>query len=219
MRRPLTWLVGLALALFLLGISVALLTIPSFTQRVASATVLSSEAGLPRARMVQIAESVRVFVVDESSPELPAVVDGRPGFDQAAVSHLIDVRKVLAAARLITGILAAALAVGLAVEVARKRTDRIADTLMAGAICSAALVVLCFIAATSNFDAFFAWFHGLFFKSGTWTFPSDSLLIQVFPEPFWEAAGAAWATLVLVGAAVLAVGARVLRHGRARRAG
>lgn len=212
MRRPATWLAGLLLALFLLGAAIVPLTAPGFTRRLAAKTSLATEAGLPKARMLQVAEMVRVFVVDTEAPMLPATVDGRPGFDQAAVSHLLDVRRVLSGARVVTGVLAAVLALGLAWEVARKRTDSIADVLTAGAICSAVLVVLCVIAATTNFEAFFAAFHGLFFKAGTWTFPYDSLLIETFPESFWTVAGGAWGGLVLVGAGLLALGARALRH-------
>jgi uncharacterized membrane protein len=50
--------------------------------------------------------------------------------------------------------------------------------------------------ALSDFEWFFSAFHGLFFRAGTWTFPFDSLLIQLFPEPFWAVLGAAWAALV-----------------------
>jgi hypothetical protein len=210
MRSPLTWLLGLAVAVFLLGVSVLTLTAPAFTAIVAPRTSLAAEAGLPPARMLAIAQQVRLFVVDPDAPPLPATVDGRAGFDVGAVSHLIDVRNVLAGVRTITGVLALVLAIVIGLEVARKRTDRIAHGLYAGAITSVVLVVLAVTAATSNFDAFFSAFHGLFFKAGTWTFSADSLLIQTFPEPFWMTAGAAWGTLVALGATAMAVGGRLL---------
>jgi len=210
-RRPLTWLLGLAFAVFLLGVSVLTLTAPAFTAVVASKTSLAAEAGLPPSRMLAVAEMVRVFVVDPDAPPLPVTVDGRPGFDAGAVSHLADVRGVLSGARTITGVLALLLAIVIGFEIARKRTDRIADALFAGAIASVALVLLAVVAATSNFDAFFSAFHGLFFKAGTWTFYSDSLLIQTFPEPFWMIAGAAWGTLVAFGAGAMVVGGRLLK--------
>jgi integral membrane protein (TIGR01906 family) len=214
-RRVSTWLVGLALAVFLLGASVVPLTIPAFTRLTASRVSLAEDAGLSQERMLEVAEQVRRFVVANDGPTLPATVDGRPGFDEAAVSHLLDVRRVLSAARILTGVLALALAVGLAYEVARKRTERVADALMAGAVCSVVLVVLCAVAAASDFDTFFSAFHGLFFSAGTWTFPYDSLLIRTFPEPFWVSAGAVWGGLVLAGAGVLALVAGVLRRGSA----
>lgn len=213
MRRVSTWLIGLALAVFMLGASVALLSIPAFTRIVASQTSLSQASGLSQARILQIAEQVREFVVDSKAPPLPATVDGRAGFDEATVSHLLDVRRVLTAAGIATGVLAFALACWLAYEVARRRTERIADALSAGAMCSVALVVLCALAATLDFEAFFSAFHGLFFSAGTWTFPYDSLLIQTFPEPFWVSAGATWGVLVLTGAGLLGLGGHALRQG------
>lgn len=213
MRRASTWLVGLALAVFLLGASVVPLTIPAFTRIVASRTSLAQDAGLSQERILQIAEQVRQFVAGNDAQPLPSTVDGRPGFDEAAISHLLDVRRVLAAARIATGVLALVLAFGLAVEVARRRTDRIADALSAGAVWGVALVLLCVIAATSDFEAFFSAFHGLLFSAGTWTFPYDSLLIQTFPEPFWVSAGVVWGGLVLAGAGMLGLGGMTIRKG------
>jgi integral membrane protein (TIGR01906 family) len=215
MRRVSTWIAGLVLAVFLLGASVVPLTIPAFTRIVASKTSLAAEAGISQSRILEVAEQVRHFVVDTDAPMLPASVDGRAGFDAAAVSHLVDVRNVLAAARIASGLLALVLAAGLAYEVSRKRVDRIADALVAGAICSFSLVILCVLAATMNFEAFFSAFHGLFFSAGTWTFSYDSLLIQTFPEPFWVTAGAVWGGLVLLGSGLFLLGAWALRRGSA----
>lgn len=219
MRRPSTWLVGAALALFLLGASVVPLTIPAFTRIVAARTSLGQEAGLSQERMLQIAEAVRHFVVDTDAPPLPTTVDGRAGFDEAAQSHLLDVRRVLMFSRFASGALAIVLMLGLAYEVARKRTNRIADVLAAGAVCSVALVAACAVAAFSDFESFFTAFHGLFFSAGTWTFPYDSLLIQAFPEPFWTTAGAVWGGLVLAEAGLLVVGAWALKRPQAGAAG
>jgi integral membrane protein (TIGR01906 family) len=213
MGRPVTWLLGVVFALFLVGVSALMLTAPAFTRVVASKTSEAEQAGLPLPRMLQIAEQVRVFVVDAESPPLPATVDGRSAFDAPAVSHLVDVRSVLSGVRIVTGVLAAMFAVIIGTEVARKRTDRIAEALFAGAIASVAIVALAAIAATTNFDAFFSAFHGLFFKAGTWEFPADSLLIETFPEPFWIAAGASWGAIVALGAVAMGVIGWSLRHG------
>ena len=78
------------------------------------------------------------------------------------------------------------------------------------------VVVLGAASAFVDFDTFFAAFHGLFFRSGTWTFPYDSMLIRLFPERFWIASGVAWATLTGAGAAVLLVAAKVLPSGPAQ---
>lgn len=210
MRRIATALVGLALAVLVVGLALLTLTQPLLTRTLATRFALAEEAGLPRGRMLEVAEQVRAFVVDPQATELPATVDGRSGFDASAVSHLADVRRVIASARLVTWALAILLGIGLVVAVVRGRLSDVAHVMRAGAIWCAVLIVLAALAGLADFDALFSAFHGLFFVSGTWTFSADSLLIQTFPEEFWATAAAAWAGLVLLGAAVLAVGARWL---------
>ncbi len=215
MRRAWSVLIGLALAVLVVGLALALLTQPLFTRTLSERFSLAEEAGLSRGRMLDVAEQVRVFVTDRGSPALPDVVDGRPGFDAPSVSHLADVRRVIAGARLLTWVLAIVLAVALAVAVARRRLDEVARALRAGAVWCAAFVLLTVVAGLFDFDALFSSFHGVFFAEGTWTFAPDSLLIQTFPEPFWATAAAVWAGLVLLGSALLALGARALRASQA----
>jgi integral membrane protein (TIGR01906 family) len=167
--------------------------------------------------VLAIAEQVREFVVDGDVDSLPATVDGRPGFDSGAVSHLRDVRRVLDRARLVTGVLAALVAVWLGVQIVRRRFSAIAEGLFVGAGFCVLIVVLGVLAGTVDFESFFAWFHGLFFSAGTWQFSANSLLIEVFPEGFWVACGVAWGAQVLVGAGVFGVAGWLMRgvHSRA----
>ena len=210
MHRIATVLVGLALAVLVIGLALMPLTHPPFTRVLAERFSLAEEAGLPRDRMLDVAEQVRSFVVDSAGPTLPDAVDGRSGFDASAVSHLVDVRRVITGARLAVWALAIFLALWLGVQVVRRRLDRVARAMRAAAIWCAVLVVLAALAGVLDFDTLFSAFHGLFFAEGTWTFASDSLLIQTFPEAFWATAAGVWAGLVLLGAAVLAIGAHVL---------
>jgi integral membrane protein (TIGR01906 family) len=210
-RRFWSVVTGLALAVLVLGVALALLTQPFFTRTLSGRFSLASEAGLPRERMLDVAEQVRAFVVDRESSALPDIVDDRPGFDAPSVSHLADVRRVIAGARLLTWALAIALAIMLAVAVVRRRFDRIAAALRAGALWCTVFVLLTVVAGLLDFDALFSSFHGVFFAEGTWTFAPDSLLIQTFPETFWATAAAVWAGLVLLGAVLLALGARAVR--------
>lgn len=39
--------------------------------------------------------------------------------------------------------------------------------------------------AVSFFEPFFIAFHKIFFPQGNWSFPTDSILIQLYPEQFW----------------------------------
>ena len=215
MRRLATAAVGLSIAVFVVGAALFVLTQPPLTRLLAARFALAEQAGLPRERMLSVAEQVRAFVAG-SGASLPGVVDGRPGFDAAAVSHLEDVRSVIGGARVVTLVLAALLALWLWLELARGRADRIAEAMGVAAWWCLGLVVLAVAAGIFSFDALFTAFHGLFFAEGTWTFAFDSLLIQTFPEPFWAAAAGLWAGIVLLGGGALWAGARAIRLSEAR---
>lgn len=196
-------LMGLVLAVLVVGIALLPLLSPPFTRALSGRYSLAREAGLSPGRMRSLAEAARVFVTRRSAPALPATVDGRPGFDKSAADHLLDVRRVLEAARIGAVIAGVVTIVWVAFCFERRRVREMAAALFTGAAVCVAVVVGAAIAGSANFDAFFTWFHGLFFAAGTWEFPADALLIQVFPEAFWETAALAWATLVLLCACVL----------------
>jgi integral membrane protein (TIGR01906 family) len=208
-----TLLAGLGLAVLVVGISLYPLLHPTFTRLLAERYSLVQEAGISQASMLATAEQVRAFVADGDVPTLPATVDGRPGFDAAAVSHLRDVQRVVSGARLFTGVLAAVMVVWLGVELWGQRLDRIPAALFAGAGFCVAIVVLGGLAGMLSFDRLFEWFHGLFFAAGTWQFPADSLLIETFPDAFWSTAAAVWAALILVGGGLLGVAGILVRNG------
>ena len=219
MRKAEVWLAGLLLAVLVIGAALLPLTTSTFTRALARRYALAGEAGLPAPRMLEIAEQVRAFVISGRGDSLPATVDGRSGFDAAAVSHLVDVRRVIAWARLATGIAAILVASWIVLLVRRERVRALASACFAGAALCVGFLALAVMAGAVSFDALFTWFHGLFFSAGTWEFPADALLIQVFPEPFWAAAAAWWAGLVLLGAVLLGLfGWLVRRFAPERRA-
>jgi integral membrane protein (TIGR01906 family) len=202
---------GMALALLVVGLALYPMLHPAFTNLVSQRYSLVAQSGLPAARVLSTAEQVRAFVADDGVDRLPATVDGRPGFDAPAVSHLRDVRRALAGAHTFTGVLAALVAVWLGVLIARRRFSAISDALISGAGLCMLLVAVAALAGVTDFEALFTWFHGLFFSAGTWEFPAESLLIEVFPEGFWMAAGLTWAGIVLLGGAVLGVSGWLVR--------
>ncbi len=213
MRALSSVVIGLALAVLVVGLSLYPLTHPTFTRLLVDRFSLSAPIGLSQSRIEATAEQVRAFVADGDGISLPETVDGRPGFDAAAVAHLADVRGVISAARTLTGILAAVVAAWLAFAIAKRRFDYIWPALFVGALGCVVFVVLGAAAGVLDFDALFTWFHGLFFSAGTWQFPADSLLIEVFPEQFWATAAAVWAGLVLLGGVVLATAGVLVRGG------
>ena len=199
-------LVGLGLTVILLGLSVAVIVQPWFTQVVSARVSEFSAAGLSRQQGIQLAQGVREYVSGlhaDIDQDLPATVDGRPGFGAEERSHLSDVARVINGARLVTGLVGGLLTAWLVLEVIRRRTRAVAQGLRMGAYFGAGFVVAAVLVGLTSFDWLFTQFHALFFDAGTWTFPADSLLIRLFPEPFWMTAAAAWAALVLLGSALL----------------
>lgn len=189
-------LAGIALAVFAIGVVLLCLEQPWFTQ-----TLVARYSVLARPEASQVGEAARRFVTSGDAVAR-STLDRLMTAD--AVQHLDDVRRVLAGARTVTIVLGLALIVWVVVF-ARRRPRELSRALLVAAAILGAFVLVAGTVALTDFDAFFSAFHGLFFAPGTWTFPSDSLLIRLFPEPFWVAAGAAWAVGVLVMAASYAV--------------
>lgn len=203
MRRLGTALVALALALMVAGMAVFPLLGPSVTAALSARLSTPEVVGLDPATALELAESARAYVGDVGEVALVASDDPRQGFDASSLAHLADVRRVVNGARLLTGLLAGAITIWLAVLLVRGRFELIADGLRAGGIACAVLVAAAALFGVVSFDALFAWFHSLFFAPGTWQFPADSLLIVLFPESFWVACGLAWAALILLGGGLL----------------
>lgn len=203
--------IALLWTVFLVGSSVWALTLPAYTSAAVQALDVPKTSGLTKADVVQLSGRVRTFVAGAEPGTLPATWKGAPGFDGSAVSHLRDVRGVISAARLATGLAALLLAGYLAVCIARGRRRPLQLGMYAGAVSALVAVVVGGLAAVFDFGVLFTAFHGVFFEGGTWVFPEDSLLIRLFPERFWMASGAAWLVLVVLGAVLLVVAARALR--------
>ncbi len=192
------------------ALAVAVLSAPWFTQAVTRRLDRAATTGLSASQAADLAEQVRRFVTTSDAPSLPAHVDGRAVFGPAAVSHLADVRDVMLASRVVGSTLAAALAIWFAVCLRLGRKRQVASALRSGGwVCIAAPAVLA-VAGLVDFDGLFTAFHWVFFDAGTWLFPADSLLIQLYPVGFWTASAAALALLVTAQGAVLLLAGRAL---------
>jgi integral membrane protein (TIGR01906 family) len=209
-----TALAALLWVVLSVGSSALALTVPVFTSALVQGLGVPASSGLSAADAVHLSEAVRALVADTEYDPLPATWKGQPAFDAPAVSHLRDVRSVISGARLATGAAALLLAAYVSACVGWRRFDRLRAGMTAAAWALLAAVALAVVAAFANFEELFAYFHSLFFASGTWTFPADSLLIRLFPEPFWITSGACWACLVLLSAAILALVGRRFVHAR-----
>ena len=127
-----------------------------------------------------------------------AQLGGEPLLSPGERSHLDDVggllRAVLGAG--LGGLLVLALA-----RVRRRAWLRVAIRDGAALIVGGALAAAAFALA---FDTTFAFFHGLFFAAGTWTFnPATDRLVQLYPLNFWVLAAMLFC-LVLAAFSLLA---------------
>ncbi|MFU8890923.1 MAG: DUF1461 domain-containing protein [Anaerosomatales bacterium] len=203
---------ALALALAVIGLPLRLMLLPAYTSALVVRVDAPARAEIDAGQTRALAEEVRAFVADEAGAALPATLpDGRPAFDESAISHLDDVRVVLAAARTVTLLVTGAAIVWVVVALQLRRRRELALSLHAGALLVVSLAALAALIALADFDRFFAGFHALFFEEGTWQFPADALLIRLFPEPFWAASGGIWGALSLAGAGLLALCGRRTR--------
>jgi len=204
-------LVAVLSAFTALGIAVWVMTMPWFTALATPAQVDATGAGLSVQRMVELAEDVRHFVTDVDAPALPATVDGRPAFDEDAVSHLIDVRDVVLTGRWATLALAAVLLVVTLWAHSAGHGEEVAAGSKWGGLGLIGAMGLVVLVGVVDFDGFFSGFHQLFFEPGTWTFPADSLLILVFPIGFWMlAAMITGVVITTLGVALVLLGRRTL---------
>lgn len=124
-----------------------------------------------------------------------AQLGGEPLLSPGERSHLDDVggllRTVLVAG--LGGLLVLALA-----RVRRRAWLRVAIRDGASLIVGGALVAAAAFALA--FDATFAFFHGLFFAAGTWTFnPETDRLVQLYPLNFWALAAMLFCLVLALG--------------------
>lgn len=90
--------------------------------------------------------------------------------------------------------------------------------LFAGAWVTLGIIIIVAVLAIIDWQFFFAEFHRIFFSDGTWTFPADSTLIQLYPEQFWIDAGIAVVALAVLFSVILLIATWPTKRRRARRA-
>jgi hypothetical protein len=135
-----------------------------------------------------------VAYVTGSSPE--PEFSGALVFSADEYAHMADVRAAFHSAE-IGAVLAFFVA---SFRVARARSQGYALRLVrAGSLVAAGIVMVIGIAAVAAFGQLFLLFHELFFPQGNFLFPSDSNLIRLYPEWYWQGITAG------VGASFIAV--------------
>lgn len=198
---------GVAWACLVVGLSFTALTSPGYMSTSSRLLGVARTSGLSAGDTAVLSERLRGFVAEQDPGTLPAFWRGEPAFDAGVVSHMEDVRRAIMGGRVATGVAAGLLAGYLCVCVALRRRRPLADSMRVGAWAIGFVGIGALAAGVFDFNALFSAFHGLFFASGTWTFPYDSLLIRLLPLRFWVAGGVSWSVLAGVGAVVLAAAA------------
>lgn len=136
-----------------------------------------------------------------------------------ALSHLDDVWRVLQPVYALY-ILAVAIAAASAWQASRAWASPLVRRAAGRALFAAGAIVLAaFLAfgvwAILDFNGLFALLHSLFFAEGTWTFSYESLLICMYPLPFWMGMGVIWLAVAVAGCAgCIAYGKRLATHAR-----
>lgn len=153
----------------------------------------------------------------QASPDELAAAPEEYTLPADALSHLDDVYRVVAGARigLVVALLAVAACAHVAIRVGRRA---LGGVLTAAGVAVVAVFALLAAWVVVDFNGFFAAFHSLFFANGTWTFSYDSLLITMYPPEFWIGMGAVWlATTGLLSIAAVVVGVFLRRRGAQKR--
>lgn len=142
---------------------------------------------------------------------------GESLFTDGEVTHMVDVKFVVLWAMLI-GVILLVITLILALMLRAWRPGGVARGLFAGAWVTLGIIIAVAVLAIIDWQLFFAEFHRIFFADGTWTFPADSTLIQLYPEQFWIDAGVAVVALAVLFAVILLIATWPTRRRRARRA-
>ena len=158
-------------------------------------------------------------VTDRSSlDQLRKAFDGASEmycFSEEAVKHLDD---CYALARIGFPMVIAAAIVALAglifTGVTGKRR-RLGAVLLSAGIITILLFIAFAVFCVIDFSGLFATLHGFFFRSGTWQFPYDSLIICAMPDAFWVGMGALCLVIAFILSLIaILVGSKLVRRRR-----
>jgi len=105
-------------------------------------------------------------------------------FNKNEVSHLLDVSSVYQPTRVFLGI-GALISFGWLILIIR-RFNKIPKGIFLIARNLQLFISVILLLSLIIFPIFFVRFHEVLFPQGNWSFPANSILIQIFPESFWK---------------------------------
>jgi integral membrane protein (TIGR01906 family) len=112
--------------------------------------------------------------------------DGSPLYNDRELSHMDDVKRVVAAGRNIwLGILVLFVGLSLGLSLRGHHPTWLSSIRRGGWLLIGMMLALV-LSIILSFDKLFTQFHNLFFASGTWTFYYSDTFIRLFPIRFWQ---------------------------------
>ena len=138
----------------------------------------------------------------------------QPEFTQREVTHMADVKKVIKNMNSLLFFCVVISTISLIYASTRLNIKDfkkfISKYLKIGSTITIIIILILFFSAL-NFDFTFNLFHSLLFQQGTWLFPENSMLIQLFPITFFQQITFGIFSRIFIFAIVLLVGAFYLK--------
>lgn len=137
-------------------------------------------------------------------------------FPQTALSHLADCTPLFTTGKISVGVICGAGIIGL-ILLGIFWGRRYVGKAMIGA--SGLLIILLIVFgiwALVDFNSLFTLMHLALFPQGNWTFPSDSLLIRLFPEAFWLMMAVLWLAVSIALSLIVGILGRIIGFGARR---
>ena len=215
---------GIALALCVVLLTFQVLLTPAPTRAFAESFVNDAASPASHAELVETACATLAYCVGDPSAELPLGTDDATSYTPDVMGHLDDVKGFfsgMTVAAVVAAVVLAAAIVALVLLCRRSGGTAALKKPLSRILVIAPVALLAILAglaifAVVDFNRLFNMLHALFFSSGSWLFPYDSLLICSLPEEFWMAMGVLWLVLIVVVCAVLLVcGIVIARRSRA----
>lgn len=144
----------------------------------------TDQSSYTKEQLVDYAVQTHALTVYGTNTEVP--------LDTEAKQHLQDVHNVIKPLLVPLVLLYVATFVWIVLLSKQGKQNITYPALVTGGVLVLLVFVLLGLWGCIDFYGLFAWMHSLFFVEGTWTFPADSLLIRMYPLPFWIGMGILW---------------------------
>ncbi|HWQ04264.1 MAG TPA: TIGR01906 family membrane protein [Longilinea sp.] len=128
--------------------------------------------------------------------------DGSPLYNDRELGHMADVKVLVQLMIRVWTVLFAALVVILIWAWRGKWLKGLGEAYARGAWLTLGFIGAIFIAIVTGFDALFTAFHRLFFQGDSWLFLYSDSLIRLFPIRLWQDAFIGMGILTVIGAMI-----------------